>query len=320
MAKDVFAPDPEGVLPVYLRPGSQGHLFESEVVINSLGFRGKEFARQKGNSYRIVVLGESTTFGCTLNRDDKPWPELLESMINTRLHLTHPVEVINAGVPACSLNHNVHRIPRDILPLQPDVLISYHGINGFRMLDPALPSLGDKTPPVYRQRPLKILADCEYRLNVLIYRHRQTARLLLRRAPDADLMKSEYAESYRQLIALARSNNVQLALANFSMAVNPQSATGPIEFYGSAFPAVRWLIRANTAHNQIVQRIAGAYPQVFFINTQPNLDGEYGKFIDLVHLTQPGRQQLAENVFAGLTNLLDRTLGGHPRESQSRSD
>jgi lysophospholipase L1-like esterase len=223
MAKDVFAPDPAGVMPVYLRPDSQGHLFESEVVINSLGFRGKEFPREKGNAYRIVALGESTTFGCTLNQDDKPWPELLESMINTRLRLTRRVEVINAGVPACTLKDNVQRIPRDILPLRPDLLISYHGINGFRMLDAALPSLADKSPPVHRQRPLKILADCEYRLKVLVYRHRQSARLLHRRAPDADLMNSEYAETYRQLVHLVRSNNVHLALANFCMAVNPRA-------------------------------------------------------------------------------------------------
>ena len=35
-----------------------------------------------------------------------------------------------------------------ILPLEPDLLISYHGINGFRLLDWAMPPIHGSSPGV----------------------------------------------------------------------------------------------------------------------------------------------------------------------------
>src|SRR6185295_14895186 len=85
-------------LHYHLIPGSEGSSVLSHVSINHLGFRGREISRDKGNAYRIVALGESTTFGATLRAEDKPWPELLEDLIRDRLKPGRPVEVINAGV------------------------------------------------------------------------------------------------------------------------------------------------------------------------------------------------------------------------------
>lgn len=71
----VLQKDPRHLAPARTIPGARATLFESEVAINSLGFRGPEISRDKGKAYRIVALGESTTFGFTLRRDDRPWPE-----------------------------------------------------------------------------------------------------------------------------------------------------------------------------------------------------------------------------------------------------
>ncbi len=46
------------------------------------------------------------------------------------------------------------------------------------------------------------------------------------------------------------------------------------------------------------------------MDTHPGLDGEHEKFIDLGHLTQEGRQQLAENIFAGIKEVLEKDLAG----------
>lgn len=154
MARSVFVGDPAGILPCRLRPGSHGLLFQSRISVNSDGFRGEEIPKEKGNTYRIVALGESTTFGTTLNAEDKPWPELLAQIILERLNPGRPVEIINAGVPGFTLGHNLHRLPDEILPLKPDMIISYHGINGFHLLDKALPLAHGKPPPLYVQRPL----------------------------------------------------------------------------------------------------------------------------------------------------------------------
>ena len=61
----LFTGDPTGVLLFRLRPNSQALLVQSRICINSKGFRGREIPEEKGDAYRIVALGESTTFGLT---------------------------------------------------------------------------------------------------------------------------------------------------------------------------------------------------------------------------------------------------------------
>ncbi len=306
MARDVFMPDPEGILPFRLRPSSQGYLFHSRISINSLGMRGPEILAEKGNVYRIVALGESTTFGCTLNPEDQPWPELLEQMIRERIHPSRPVEVINAGVPAYNLKQNVHRLDREILPLKPDMILSYHGYNGFKMLTKSLPHSKDERPaPIFKPRPLRLLAQVEYRLKMDLYK----AKAAMKAPPLlANFMDTEYARAYEQLIQTARTNRIRLVLGNFSMAVNQESSPEMVSFYQAGFPIVRWEIRANRVHSLIVNEMVKAHPEVGFIDMNSNLDGSSEKYIDLVHFTQSGRQQLAETIFAGIRKDLEADL------------
>jgi lysophospholipase L1-like esterase len=305
LEKDIFVRDTSGVLPWRLRPNSHGLLFQSQISINSQGFRGKEIPQEKGNAYRIVALGESTTFGITLNAEDRPWPELLEQMIREQLKPRQPVEVINASIAGLSLRHNLLRLPEDILPLKPDMIISYHGVNGFHLLDKALPPAYGRPPPLYRQRPLKVLSDCEYRLKMIFYKRLQTSELIRNPPTFSNPLETEYAEAYRQLIQIAQTNGIRLVLATFSMAVNDRSDRDVVEFYQASFPSVRGQILGNLVHSMIVQKMAEQHPEVCLVDTHPHLDGDHEKFIDLVHLTQDGRQQLAETLFAGIRKILE---------------
>jgi lysophospholipase L1-like esterase len=308
MSKDIIVPDRRHLPACYLRPGSRSRLFDCPIAINSLGFRGREITRRKGNAYRIVALGESTTFGCTLGPEDVPWPELLERMIRERLKPRRPVEVINAGVPGYTLEDNLHRLARDVLPLQPDLIISYHGFNGFPLLDESLPVVYGKAPPVYQPRPLRLLANCEYRLKMMWYRRRRTARAAPHPQAVADVMDSKYAHAYRELVQVAKTNHVRLVLAKFSMAVNHQSEADVVEFYRSGFPQVKREIEANRLHSRVVEEVARQNPEVCLVDTHPGLDGEHERFVDLVHLTQEGRQHLAETFFAGIQHILEQDL------------
>ncbi len=309
MGAGVFSSKFDPAVRVRLRPGGQGSFFDSRVCINSLGFRGPEFAAAKGSSYRIVVLGESTTFGCTINAEDKPWPEVLERIIQERLRPSRRVEVINAGVPANSLEHCLHRLPREILPLQPDLLISYHGINGFWMLGDSVPKFLGPSAPVYRQRPLKLLGDAEYRLRVMIYKRRTVANSQRGRPGFATPLETKYAKAYGRLMQIAQTNHIRLALANFSMAVNRTSPQDVVAFYRAGTGATDWHIRANAVHSQIVAELARQNPWVCFVDTHPGLDGEHELFIDLVHMTQQGRARLAETMFEAIKPALEEDLG-----------
>ena len=203
MSKDIVVPDGGQAPAWHLRPGARSRFFDCPISINSLGFRGKEIRREKGHAYRIVALGESTTFGGTLGLEDKPWPELLEQMIRERLNPRRPVEVINAGVAAYTVLDNLHRLARDVLPLKPDMIISYHGYNGFPMLDQSLPVVYGPAPPVYSPLPLTLVANFEYRLKLLRYRRRQTARL----APHPKTVSDVMSTGIRPCLSRASSNH-----------------------------------------------------------------------------------------------------------------
>jgi lysophospholipase L1-like esterase len=309
MGSEVFTAAPNSPLPLRLRPNAHGFMLNCPISINSQGFRGPEIPPVKGDTYRIVALGESTTFGMTLQPGDLPWPEVLEQIIRKRLKTRRPVEVINAGVPAYTVTDSLYRLPRDILPLKPDLLISYHGVNGFSMIDSTvLPPVGHP-PPFYKERPLKLAAQAEHRLRMMLFAWRAGRRHVVAAPPSAQPLKTQYAAAYRQLIQCARTNGIRLALANFSMAVNAQSEQGVIDFYrGGGTRASYGLMRANPVHSLIVEQLAAENPEVCFVDTHPHLDGEHEEFIDLIHLTQEGRQQLAENMFAGIRTILVQDL------------
>jgi len=309
MSRQVMTYHQDPHLPLRLIPDTHAFLFYSLISINHKGYRGPEIPDEKGNTYRIVALGESTTFGCTLNREDRPWPELLEQMIRERLHLARPVEVINAGIPAATLPGNLDRLCKEILPLKPDMIISYHGFNGFYMLEKNLPPVFGKSPPHYEHRPSKLLADFEYALKLRRYK-----RELMPQPPPEQPgsitppMDSEYARCYERLIRIAETNHIQLVLANYSMAVNTNSDPALLAFYRQTSLALPNDLRANQAHSEIVQTLAKQHPEICFVDTHPALDGKHQHFIDLMHFTQSGRQLMAETFFAGISNVLTQDL------------
>jgi lysophospholipase L1-like esterase len=299
-------PDPARILPFRLKPGSEGKMFNSNIHINNLGFRGKEITRDKGDAYRIIILGESTTFGATINKEDRPWPEVLEEMIRERLKLRRPVEVINAGVPAYTLLDSLNRLSSDIFPIHPDLLICYHGYNGFFLLHEG--SLHHpEQPPAFIERPVKLLANIEYNLKMAAFKRRM-AHKSEKKFSGESVLNTPYARAYEELIQAAGSNHVRLAIADFSMAVTPDSSTDVIEFYRAGFPAVFWEMQANRMHTDLVRELARKHPEIILVDMHPGLDGEHEKFVDLVHLTQDGRQQAAENAFAALKPVLEHDL------------
>jgi lysophospholipase L1-like esterase len=291
-----------------LPPHSHASFFRSQIRINNKGFRGADIPDEKGNTYRIVALGESTTFGATMEPGDRPWPEVLEQLIRDRLAPHRPVQVLNAGISAFTLVDNLRRLPTEILPLKPDMIISYHGINGFTYLESAIPLLGAPNAPAYKPRPLKLLAQAEYGIKIRLFRAKRVPKTSPARVARIAPLDTEYARAYRQLIQVARTNQIRLVLANFSMAVNEQSSPDLIAFYRQGFPSVYWQMQANILHSRLIHELAKESPEVQEADSHSNLDGEHDKFLDLIHFTQEGCDQLAENIFASIKEILKTEL------------
>jgi lysophospholipase L1-like esterase len=174
--------------------------------------------------------------------------------------------------------------------------------------------------PVYRHRPVKLLADCEYRLRVMNAVRREQALLTTRASSSVSPLQTEYAQAYRELIQIAQSNNVKLVLADYSMAVNENSPRRILDFYRRRYPGVVYWIKDNQIHSTIVRQLAQQHPQVRFVDTHPNLDGDHDKFIDLMHFTQAGRQELAKTMYAGIRDLLEGDLTAPAPENNATAE
>jgi hypothetical protein len=111
--------------PLYLIPNQH----YSTININSQGFRGEEITKEKPNdTYRIFVIGGSTTFGVGSTSDDTTMPGFLQKKISELTFEKH-VEVINAGIPAAYSFTETNYIKNKILDYSPDLLIIYDGWN-----------------------------------------------------------------------------------------------------------------------------------------------------------------------------------------------
>jgi len=104
-----------------LIPGSSGFgVFGEYYQINAAGFRGKEVSLEKSEGVnRIVVLGDSFTFGMGVNQEHT-YPEKLERLLN---NCGFNCEVFNFGVIGYNMWQYLGILKTKILPLKPDMVI-----------------------------------------------------------------------------------------------------------------------------------------------------------------------------------------------------
>lgn len=96
--------------------------------LNSLGLRNREILDKSADSYRILSLGESSTFG-TLVSSKETYSYLLEKEIGVINDKN--LEVINAGVPGYSSFQGLTFLQKHGLALKPDAVMLYFGFNDF---------------------------------------------------------------------------------------------------------------------------------------------------------------------------------------------
>jgi hypothetical protein len=200
-------PDPK--LSFVHEPNSHGFFMGQDVRINSLGLRDREFSLEKPpGTYRILMLGDSTTFGWGVSLDDTA-AKILEKELNEQPPPGYQrFEVINAGTGNYDTVQEVELYKTRGRELHPDMVILVYFIN-----DPE---------PVPRQRNI-LLIDRSYLIAFL------TNRLdgVLRKTGTRPGWKAYYASLYDDdkpgfqackaalldLAATTRAENSQLIVA-----------------------------------------------------------------------------------------------------------
>ena len=111
----------------FTRDRQTGRLIRA--TINSSGFRGRDFQKQKDpHVIRVVTLGASSTFGFS-DRDDETYPYYLEQLLNRGPPGGYRFEVINLGIPHLQSAQTLALFEAEALPLGPDVVTFYEGVN-----------------------------------------------------------------------------------------------------------------------------------------------------------------------------------------------
>jgi len=109
-----------------------GGLDENIVNINSEGFRGPEWSKEKPeNTFRIFTIGGSTTFSSGVF-DNQTYPFYLQEMYD-QSNLGFNIEVINVGWPGMASLVESDAIKKNYVRYEPDLFIVYDGINDGRI-------------------------------------------------------------------------------------------------------------------------------------------------------------------------------------------
>ncbi|MBU1905630.1 MAG: SGNH/GDSL hydrolase family protein, partial [Candidatus Omnitrophica bacterium] len=114
-----------------LRPDFKGDYENALVKINSLGFRSREISLNKPKDiFRIICIGESTTFGLGASSNVHTYPALLEGKLNSRINNPKlKIEVINAGIPSYDSSQCYILLGLEMMALDPDLIVIYTGWN-----------------------------------------------------------------------------------------------------------------------------------------------------------------------------------------------
>ena len=97
------------------------------VHTNEHGFRSASFAETKpAGVFRIVCLGDSSTFGMNVN-DADAYPQVLARLLDERAQ--GRFEVLNLGVPGYSSRQGLELLRRSVLRYQPDLVTFAFGTN-----------------------------------------------------------------------------------------------------------------------------------------------------------------------------------------------
>lgn len=107
-----------------LRP----HASHGQVQTNALGLRDREVGPRTGEEFRVLSLGESTTFAQGVAVEEG-YSARLENGIGT-IH-GRRLRVVNAGVAGYSLFQGVAWLEHRGLELEPDAVMLYFGYNDF---------------------------------------------------------------------------------------------------------------------------------------------------------------------------------------------
>lgn len=115
-------PAPNAEMVYTLVPNSQFVTLGVPFQTNAFGFRDQPIYQKDENTFRVLCVGDSVTFGTGV-KNEETFPNVLESMLSQSVAPNRRIDVINAGVSAYNAR-NIRGLLFEYLDeIQPDVVV-----------------------------------------------------------------------------------------------------------------------------------------------------------------------------------------------------
>jgi lysophospholipase L1-like esterase len=182
-----------------LTPNSSGFAWRTDVQVNSHGMRDRERSVERTGAPRIVVIGDSVTFGSGVAVGDR-FTDRLEMLLGARLGAE--VEVLNLGVGGYDTLQEVATLEDVGLRFEPDLVVVGYCVN----------DLGDNSPNLEYIQRLREADSRLYRLRVAQLLSTSIDRLRLMWLLRESNRDRYVAERHRGLIAPVSGDGELMAL------------------------------------------------------------------------------------------------------------
>lgn len=104
-------------------PHLDGEFWGAQVTLNSLGMRDREVPRPRpGDEYRILMLGDSWTFGLGVGNEDTI-PRQLEDQLNEHAEDGRRYRTLNTGIPSYNTEQELISLQQLGLGLDPQAVV-----------------------------------------------------------------------------------------------------------------------------------------------------------------------------------------------------
>jgi lysophospholipase L1-like esterase len=181
------APEPD--LVYELRPNTQGVAWDAEVAINAQGRRGRLGTKGPAPVRRVVVLGDSITFGNRLAVEDTYAAQLQELLDATEY------EVLNFGVGGYDVAQSVAQLEHRALEYEPRVVVLGYCLNDIAVASQNLRHI----EMVRRYQASWLLSRSRLLRWVVGSLERETHRAWLQRRNDERAYAQEHADQIEVL-------------------------------------------------------------------------------------------------------------------------
>ena len=266
------------------------------IQINSDGYRDRLYKQKKPPKvFRIVCLGDSSTFGWDVALSDTYHSRLEQKLNHQRSGSDYKYEVINFGVTGYSSYQGLLQYKYKGEKFQPDVVTAYYGANdmnrNYHYSDREIISRGDSR--VIQNIQKYFFHKMEFykllRVGLLAFRERSLERM-------PRVSKREFGENLLALYNQCKKNNIELVLIPQASCLGLSIDNLPINL------AWEYQFQHYAAYRSVLNQVANSnsIPVVSIPSMLETEDNSEGLFLDFVHPSPKGHERIAQALFTCL--------------------